>query len=211
VLAFLAVCAAVVLGASSAQAADKGSQAPSTLGRKELVRVVAPDSGISEEAFARIDTGAARSSIDTDLAEKLGLDLDSAEKITVKSSLGVERRPIVRVTLQIDGRSIPTRVTVNDRSLTLDAAIKLIEGLPPESRIGRRWPKIWIEPDPFVEADGPSLPPSSGDLQRRRVEHGAQAEMLGRLAQGVRRQDEAEAAAAAQRAPWWRKLVGRRD
>jgi hypothetical protein len=116
VLSLLAVCAALVLGASSAQAAEKGSQAPSTLGRKELVRVVAPDSGTSEEEFARIDTGAARSSIDTELAKKLGLDLAGAEKITVKSSLGVERRPLVRVTLQIDGRSIPTRVTVNDRS-----------------------------------------------------------------------------------------------
>jgi CheY-like chemotaxis protein len=123
---------------------------------------------------------------------------------------GQDRHEVVQQLLKM-GQRMTTRVTVNDRSLTLDAAVKLIEGLPPESRIGRRWPRIWIEPDPFVEAGGPSPPPSSADLQRRRVEHGAQAEMLGRLAQGVRRQDEAEAAAAAQRAPWWRKLVGRRD
>ena len=115
-LGLLAVCGVLLLGAGSASAAGTGSPSPSTLGRKELVRVVAPDTGTSEEAFARIDTGAARSSIDIELAKKLGLDLDGAEKITVKSSLGVERRPVVQVTLQIDGRSIPTRVTVNDRS-----------------------------------------------------------------------------------------------
>src|SRR3712207_146375 len=111
-----AVLAALLVGSSSAQAADGASDGVSTLGRKELVRVLAPDTGRSAEEFARIDTGAARSSIDTDLAEKLGLDLKNAEKIEVKSSLGQEERPIVWVTLQIDGRSIPTRVTVNDRS-----------------------------------------------------------------------------------------------
>ena len=115
-LGLLAVCGVLLVGAGSASAAGAGSQSPSTLGRKELVRVVAPGSGTSEEDFARIDTGAARSSIDVKLAKKLGLDLDGADKITVKSSLGVERRPVVPVTLQIDGRSIPTRVTVNDRS-----------------------------------------------------------------------------------------------
>ena len=115
-LGVAAVFAALVLGASSAQAAGTGPDGPSTLGRKELVRVVAPDAGKSHQGFARIDTGAARSSIDTDLAKKLGLDLDHAEKLTVTSSLGTETRPVVRVTLQIDGRSIPTKVTVNDRS-----------------------------------------------------------------------------------------------
>jgi hypothetical protein len=115
-LAVVAVFAALMLGAGSAQAAGTAPQGPSTLGRKELVRVVAPGDGASKQGFARIDTGAARSSIDTDLARELGLDLAGAEKLTVKSSLGVDTRPVVRLTLQIDGRSIPTKVTVNDRS-----------------------------------------------------------------------------------------------
>lgn len=115
-LGVLAVVAALVLGASSAQAAGTRPDGASTLGRKELVRVVAPGTGNKQEGFARIDTGAARSSIDTALAKKLGLDLAGAEKLTVTSSLGTETRPVVRVTLQIAGRSIPTRVTVNDRS-----------------------------------------------------------------------------------------------
>src|SRR5215213_1105977 len=115
-LGVAAVFAALILGASSAAAAGTGPDGPSTVGRKELVRVVAPHAGKSHEAFARIDTGAARSSIDTELAKELGLDLANAEKLTVTSSLGTETRPVVRVTLQIDGRSIPTRVTVNDRS-----------------------------------------------------------------------------------------------
>jgi len=116
VAAPLAVLAAILTGASSAHAETGTPDGLSTLGRKELVRVIAPGTGKSAEEFARIDTGAARSSIDTALARDLGLDLDGAEKIEVKSSLGREERPVVRVTLQIDGRSIPTRVTVNDRS-----------------------------------------------------------------------------------------------
>src|SRR3954454_14391320 len=115
-LALVAVFAAVVLGASSAAASGSRADATSTLGRKELVRVTSSQTGKSQEGFARIDTGAARSSIDTAIAKKLGLDLAGAEKLTVTSSLGTETRPVVRVTLQIDGRSIPTKVTVNDRS-----------------------------------------------------------------------------------------------
>jgi hypothetical protein len=116
VVGVLAVLAAILVGSSSAQAQDRESEGPTTLGRKELVRVVSPDTGKSTEEFARIDTGAFRSSIDTDLAHELGLDLDDADTIEVKSSLGQEERPVVWVELQIDGRTIPTRVTVNDRS-----------------------------------------------------------------------------------------------
>ena len=115
-VALVAVFGALVLGASSAEASGTRVDGASILGRKELVRVTSPQSGKTHEDFARIDTGAARSSIDTELAQQLGLDLDHAEKLTVTSSLGTERRPVVRVTLQVDGRSIPTKVTVNDRS-----------------------------------------------------------------------------------------------
>jgi hypothetical protein len=115
-LALVAVFAAVVLGASSAAASGSRADATSTLGRKELVRVTSPQTGKSQEGFARIDTGAARSSIDTELAQQLGIDLKGAEQLTVTSSLGTERRPVVRVTLHVGGRSIPTKVTVNDRS-----------------------------------------------------------------------------------------------
>lgn len=145
VAAVLVVLVTVLAGASAAQAHDEDTDGMTTLGRKELVRVVAPATGTNDtkgdrkgdgkgerrsgprsvEEFARIDTGAARSSIDTDLAQELGLDLDDAETIEVKSSLGKERRPLVRVTLQIDGRSIPTRVTVNDRS---DLSSKVLIG-----------------------------------------------------------------------------------
>jgi hypothetical protein len=115
-LALVAVFGALILGASSAEASGGHSDGTSILGRKELVRVASPQTGKTHEDFARVDTGAARSSIDTELAQQLGIDLDHAEQLTVTSSLGTERRPVVRVTLQIDGRSIPTKVTVNDRS-----------------------------------------------------------------------------------------------
>jgi len=107
---------ALLLGSSSAGADERAPERVSVLGRKERVRVVAPDTGKSGEELARIDTGAVRSSIDTDLARELGLDLDDAEKVTVTSSLGREERPLVSVTLQIGDRSIRTRVTVTDRS-----------------------------------------------------------------------------------------------
>src|SRR3954453_6687308 len=115
-LALVAVSAAGVRGARSAAASGSRADATSTLGRKELVRVTSSQSGKSQEGFARIDTGAARSSIDTELAQQLGIDLKGAEQLTVTSSLGTERRPVVRVTLHVGGRSIPTKVTVNDRS-----------------------------------------------------------------------------------------------
>jgi len=112
----LGVLGSLVVGPSSAQADDRAAEELSVLGRTELVRVVAPDTGKSEQGLARIDTGAVRSSIDSDLARDLGLDLDDADEVTVRSSLGREERPLVPVTLQIGERTIRTRVTVNDRS-----------------------------------------------------------------------------------------------
>src|SRR5215213_5701907 len=157
-LGVAAVFAALILGASSAAAAGTGPDGPSTLGRKELVRVVAPHAGKSHEAFARIDTGAARSSIDTELAKELGLDLANAEKLTVTSSLGTETRPVVRVTLQIDGRSIPTRVTVNDRS-DLDGFVVDVSKTHLTTPGANRPPSALA----LLVTSGP-LPPSQGAL-----------------------------------------------
>ena len=109
------VFAALLLGSSAARAAGADPAGSTTLGRKELVRVVSTQTVQSREKFARIDTGAERSSIDTGLAKELGLDLAHAERLKVTSSLGEEERPVVGVTLQIGSRTIPTKVTVTDR------------------------------------------------------------------------------------------------
>lgn len=85
-----------------------------TVGEREMVRITSP-SGRTIELLAIIDTGASSSSLDTDLAEDLGFDLDHAPRTTVASSLGRERRPVVDATLQFAGHSEITKFTVNDR------------------------------------------------------------------------------------------------
>ncbi len=65
---------------------------------------------------AKIDTGATRTSIDTDLAKKLGLG--PVERRVHTRSAAAERpeeRDVVRATLVIDGTSFETHVAVTDR------------------------------------------------------------------------------------------------
>ncbi|MCA1716032.1 MAG: retropepsin-like domain-containing protein, partial [Actinobacteria bacterium] len=67
--------------------------------------------------LAKIDTGAGYSSIDEDLAEDLGIDLDDPEdEVEIESANGEEKRPLVRLRIRIAGRTLDTRVTVTDRS-----------------------------------------------------------------------------------------------
>ncbi|CAA9454494.1 MAG: hypothetical protein AVDCRST_MAG14-1388 [uncultured Rubrobacteraceae bacterium] len=95
------------------------------LGKEELVELSAGETGESIETLAKIDTGAGYSSIDEDLAEDLGIDLDDPEdRVEIESANGDERRPLVPVRIKIAGRSLDTRVTVADRSkLTKDVLI----------------------------------------------------------------------------------------
>lgn len=108
-LTLLAVSVLLTNGADHA-----GAQGP-TIGTQELVRITGPN-GRTIEAVARIDTGASASSVDTDIAEELGFDLDAAETITVVSSLGREERPVVEAAVQIAGQAKTARLSVNDRS-----------------------------------------------------------------------------------------------
>jgi alpha-L-glutamate ligase-like protein len=71
------------------------------------------------EVRAKVDTGAFRSSIDRNLAEKLGLL--SSEKILYfrhyKSSLGKHKdRPVIGVTFWLQGKKVMTAVNVADRN-----------------------------------------------------------------------------------------------
>jgi len=94
-----------------------GGAAPSSavVGETEPVRVTAPD-GTTVETVARVDTGASSSAIDRQLAEDLGLDLVNAPRVRVRSSLGVEERPVVGVAIQVAGEARAARVSVSDRS-----------------------------------------------------------------------------------------------
>ncbi|MBM3205296.1 hypothetical protein FJZ41_00380, partial [Candidatus Shapirobacteria bacterium] len=87
-----------------------------TIGSLETVKVLAAD-GHKEEVWAKIDTGAWRTSIDIELARRLGLL--RKENIlwtkTWKSSLGQEKRPTIELTFYLAGRKIKTIAGVADR------------------------------------------------------------------------------------------------
>jgi len=87
------------------------------LGKEELVELSAQEGGETREVLAKIDTGAGYSSIDEDLAENLGIDLDEPEdEVEIESANGEEKRPLAMVRIRIAGRLLDTRVTVTDRS-----------------------------------------------------------------------------------------------
>jgi hypothetical protein len=111
VLTLVGVLAALV----SAPTADLAQEPVAVIGEQEPVRVTGPD-GTTLEMEARVDTGAASSSIDRQVAEDLGLDLENADTVPVVSSLGREERPVVDVALQVAGRAFLSRMTVSDRT-----------------------------------------------------------------------------------------------
>jgi hypothetical protein len=111
VVALVGVVAALV----SAPTADLAQEPGAVIGEQEPVRVTGPD-GKTLEMEARVDTGAASSSIDRQVAEDLGLDLQGADTVTVVSSLGREERPVVDVALQVAGKAFLSRMTVTDRT-----------------------------------------------------------------------------------------------
>lgn len=69
---------------------------------------------------ARIDTGAKRSSIDNELAHKLGLLNDDnilwKSKYAYRSAAGKQRRPVIGLTFRMAGRKIKTSASVANRS-----------------------------------------------------------------------------------------------
>jgi hypothetical protein len=86
------------------------------LGKEELIERSTRDGGETREVLAKIDTGASYSSIDADLAEDLGIDLDDPEEeVEIESASGEEKRPLVSARIRIAGRTLDTRVTVTDR------------------------------------------------------------------------------------------------
>ena len=67
-----------------------------------------------ETLTARIDTGATLSSIDTELAEELGIKTVVREKI-VKSASGKNLRPVVIATVNIQGEKIEGEFSLANR------------------------------------------------------------------------------------------------
>jgi len=85
------------------------------LGEEERVEVLAPEGGRSVEAVAKVDTGATYTSIDDDLAEDLGLNLENARVVVISSALGREYRPLVEVRVRIAGQTLTSQATISER------------------------------------------------------------------------------------------------
>ena len=64
---------------------------------------------------AKIDTGATKSSIDTNLAEELKLGPVIKSKL-VKSAHGSKLRPIIEATIELAGKKISSEFTLADRA-----------------------------------------------------------------------------------------------
>lgn len=99
------------------------------------------------------------------------------------------------------GPRLTTRVVVNGRTLLLDAAIRLVEHLPPDAMLGRRGVWITIDPDPFANPTAAASPAG----------HAPRLEELARmLARLIERQDETDRQAEAEhRGRSWRQRLAR--
>lgn len=84
------------------------------LGIIEKVQLIGA-SGEEKEVSAKIDTGAWRTTISFDLADKLGIESSKQEKV-VKSGLGSEKRVITPLSFKLRRERIDTEVFVSDRS-----------------------------------------------------------------------------------------------
>ena len=86
------------------------------IGQNEQVVLRNPATGEQVQVLAKIDTGADRTSIDSELAEALGLELENARTVTVTSATGEEERSLVKVEIGLAGQTFESTVSVNDRS-----------------------------------------------------------------------------------------------
>jgi len=69
----------------------------------------------AKTVMARIDTGAKRCSIDQSIADEIGVGNIIKHK-EVKSALGTNERPIIKIMIQIKDRKISAYCTIADRS-----------------------------------------------------------------------------------------------
>ncbi|MBW3015497.1 RimK/LysX family protein [Candidatus Woesearchaeota archaeon] len=82
------------------------------IGCTEKVIVYGPKG--KKKVTARIDTGAAKNSIDTNLAAELNLG-PVIKTTEIKSALGITTRPIIEATIEIAGKKIKSEFTLANR------------------------------------------------------------------------------------------------
>ena len=71
--------------------------------------------GTKKNVISKIDTGATKSSIDTNLAAELKLGPVIKSKL-VKSAHGSKLRPIIEATIELAGKKIKSEFTLADRA-----------------------------------------------------------------------------------------------
>ena len=71
--------------------------------------------GGSKRVIAKVDTGATKSSIDTNLAAELKLGPVIKSKL-IKSAHGSKLRPIIEATIELAGKKIKSEFTLADRA-----------------------------------------------------------------------------------------------
>ena len=93
--------------------------------QKTVVGLVEPIDVGKKKVLARIDTGAERSSMCSNLLKKAYKEKPPVVKfVQFRSSNGVEKRPIVKVPITIGGRKIRATFSVTDRrDMTYDVLI----------------------------------------------------------------------------------------
>ncbi len=70
-----------------------------------------------ESVLAKVDTGAARTSVDTDLAARVGLGpVTDSVKVRAASSAHSETRPLVQARVELGGRTFDLPVSITDRT-----------------------------------------------------------------------------------------------
>ncbi|MBW3013630.1 RimK/LysX family protein [Candidatus Woesearchaeota archaeon] len=83
------------------------------LGLTEKITIFADSK--ERTAIARIDTGASKSSIDRELAHKLGLNNVLKTTKIRSASAGIKERPVIKVKIKIKGKVISGYFTLADR------------------------------------------------------------------------------------------------
>ncbi len=108
--------AKALFGASFADKVDDKNE-QKVINLIEEIKIVAYDK-TRASVMAKIDTGADRSAIDEELAEKLGLlsEDNIIYQARYRSALGKHRRPIIALEYYLAGRKINSMVSVTDRS-----------------------------------------------------------------------------------------------
>lgn len=81
-----------------------------------IERVIITNDNLSKEYWAKIDTGAYRTSIDRTIVDELGLKILPGERIFVSSASGTSTRPAVRLDLRLGGKKVSTIASVADRA-----------------------------------------------------------------------------------------------